>query len=691
MFAPRTRGALLLGPVLTLAVALMAGCGGGATTDTTGTTNTPAAVAIVSGNGQTGLVGTPASLPLVVKVTTSSGTVVSGATVTFAVTSGAATVSPASATTDANGQAKTTVTFGSAAGSVVVMATVGGTSLTATFNLTAGTSTITTACASSSPQSPAVGSVTPGLPGTGICLSGGTSGADYTLVAFNSNPDSLLATTTFSVKSSGVVPLTTADVAPSFEVFPTPDQLGVHAQERFDMHLRMVARNELTPLIPSARAWYRQRSSSGASFNAIPSSVSVGQILTLNANGLSACSNPINVGARVVAISPSAIVVADTANPTGGFTDADYASFATTFDTLINPLDVGNYGQPSDIDHNSRILILFTKEVNKLTPAGSQGVIGGFFFERDLFPISAPQGSPFESCPGSNQGEMFYVLVPDPNGVYSKFNNPPTRTSVLQLTIPTLAHEYQHLINAGRRMYVNNANTFEDVWLNEGLSHIAEELLYYRRSGNQPRQNLGVNNVIADQTTYFNNQGDNLGRFQVFLGMPSQTGVYADNDSLQTRGADWNLLRWLADHRPGTSNDADTWKQLDNSTVAGLANLRNVFGADIMTQIRDWATTVYSDDVPGVTDARFQEPSWNHRSIFPRLCVDNKSPCTTLGKYPLQLTPISDGAPANVSVVAGGEAYIRFTVPAGVNASIDWSAGGLPVSPLMQFTLVRSR
>jgi len=52
---------------------------------------------------------------------------------------------------------------------------------------------------------------------------------------------------------------------------------------------------------------------------------------------------------------------------------------------------------------------------------------------------------------------------------------------------------------------------------------------------------------------------------------------------------------------------------------------------------------------------------------------------------------LSDAAPANLSVFAGGAAYLRFTVPSGSQASIDWSAGGLPVSPLMQFTVVRSR
>ena len=196
------------------------------------------------------------------------------------------------------------------------------------------------------------------------------------------------------------------------------------------------------------------------------------------------CNLPNGSGrtARVAAVSSSAIVVADTANPTGGFTDAEYTSFATTFDTLINALDVSNFGQPTDIDKNGKIIILFTKDVNLLTPRGSAGVIGGFFFERDLFPLS--DTGVFGGCAGSNFAEMFYVLVPDPNHVYGDARS---KQKVLDLTPGTLAHEYQHLINAGRRMYVNLPfNDFEEVWLNEGLSHMAEELLYYRVSGNAP-------------------------------------------------------------------------------------------------------------------------------------------------------------------------------------------------------------
>jgi hypothetical protein len=258
---------------------------------------------------------------------------------------------------------------------------------------------------------------------------------------------------------------------------------------------------------------------------------------------------------------------------------------------------------------------------------------------------------------------------------------------IQSLTPGTLAHEYQHLINAGRRLYVNTSSDYpEAVWLNEGLSHIAEELLFYKATHLAPRQNIDLNaaRTVPDQFAQF--QGSNFGRYDEFLSEPAQTSPYADNDDLNTRGATWNLLRYLADHH-GTG-DGQTFFQLTNGPDTGQVNLSHVFGADYLTQIRDWATSVFSDDVTGLTDARFLEQSWNMRSVFPGLSNGNNQ---ALGKFPLSVVPLSDAQPANLLVNAGGVAYLRFTVPAGSQASIDWTSSGLPVSPFFQFTVVRTR
>lgn len=677
MFASRVRGALSLCAVLAVAAC------GSSSEPNPGTS--PSAVDIVSGNGQVGLVGVALSLPLTVRVS-ANGNPVTGVTVTFAVASGAATVSPGTATTDATGQAKTQVTLGSAPGNITITAKVSGTNLVATFLETAGTSNVTLACQpGTTPTTPAVGAVVVGVAGTGVCLGGGTAGADYALVAFHANPDPK-ASALINVASRGATALSTASIAPNFDQVVSAATMRGRAnniQAEIEGRLRRSERLELTPMIPAARAAYRRRS---AAFSAVPANPTVGALFTLNTAISPACTSPINVITRVAAVSNLAIVLADTANPAGGFTDAEYAQFGAMFDTLVSPLDVATFGAQSDIDNNGKILILFTKEVNKLTPRGSNGVFGGFFHIRDLFPKVDTNG--LQGCAGSNFAEMYYSMVPDP-GNPGKFGDTRSKASVQNLTPSTLVHEFQHLINASRRLYVNDADVFEEVWLNEGLSHVAEELLYFRVAKLAPRANIGVSVIGADTNSVnnFNNfQGDNFGRFESFMATPASTSVYAQDDSLETRGATWNLLRYLADHR-GTS-DGDTWMSLSNTTLAGQQNLSHVFGTNFLTQIRDWTTALFADDLTGQADARFSAPSWNMRNIFPRLVDQNGKP---LGIYPLRMIPLADALPANVSVVGGAAAYIRFTVPANTSASIDWSSSGLPVSPFVQFSVVRSR
>ena len=51
-------------------------------------------------------------------------------------------------------------------------------------------------------------------------------------------------------------------------------------------------------------------------------------------------------------------------------------------------------------------------------------------------------------------------------------------------------------------MYVNTTpDDFEETWLNEGLSHIAEELLFYRESKLAPRSNLNLSALQAGAQT----------------------------------------------------------------------------------------------------------------------------------------------------------------------------------------------
>jgi len=100
--------------------------------------SSPSGLTITGGNEQTGAGGTALPANLAVTVNGSGGLKIPGVKVDFAVTSGSATLSAPSAVSDTNGSASVGVTLGPAAGSVVVTASIDGSSLPGVqFSLTA--------------------------------------------------------------------------------------------------------------------------------------------------------------------------------------------------------------------------------------------------------------------------------------------------------------------------------------------------------------------------------------------------------------------------------------------------------------------------------------------------------------------------------------------------------------------------
>jgi plastocyanin len=109
------------------ATATLSGATGSPVTFTATATPGPATqLMLVSGNNQTGLTNTALASPVVVKAGDQFGNGVSGITVAWQVTSGAASVTPPSGPTDANGTAQRTVTIGATSGSVTITATSSG-------------------------------------------------------------------------------------------------------------------------------------------------------------------------------------------------------------------------------------------------------------------------------------------------------------------------------------------------------------------------------------------------------------------------------------------------------------------------------------------------------------------------------------------------------------------------------------
>lgn len=392
--------------------------------------------------------------------------------------------------------------------------------------------------------------------------------------------------------------------------------------------------------------------------------IAVGSVL-INAQSEFACSRAVFRAARVAATSNRAIILEDVENPAGGFTDAEHQVFAQQFDELVYPVSVRNFGAPEDFDRNDKVIIFFTRAVNELTAPNSNSFVGGFFFGRDLFPKTATATQ--QACVGSNEGELFYMLVPDPSGEVN--NNVRTKEFVRQRTLGVIAHEFQHLINASRRLFVNKSQvSSEEVWLNEGLSHIAEELMFYATTPLEPRQNIDRPTALTEpvRTEFLAYQSSNFGRFISYLRNPQENSLLGV-DNLPTRGAIWAFLRYAADRKDGP--DAPFWFALVNSQTSGVRNLATVIPDGPLQWMQDWTVSVYTDDAGFGVAPRFMQPSWNFRSIMPAYTSTNN-------RYPLNTIPLRSDSAVTVTLKAGGSAYMRFAVPAGERATVRTTSGG---------------
>jgi hypothetical protein len=384
----------------------------------------------------------------------------------------------------------------------------------------------------------------------------------------------------------------------------------------------------------------------------------------------------------VAAISDGAIILADTANPAGGFTDAEYRELADIFDTLVNPVDTSAFGAPSDIDNNRRVGILFTRAVNDLTPRGATSIVLGFYYIRDLL----PRTSPFGLCPGSNVGEMFYLMVPDPNGTTSDAR---PKAFVQGVTVATIAHEYQHLINASRRMYITEApQVDEEIWLNEGLSHIAEELVFFHSSGRTPRANIDGSLLGLGSETrmlFDKYQRGNFSRYREYLQAPEPNSPLSDDGRLATRGATWSFLRYLADRSRTT--DGDLWHKLVNSRWTGTTNLDAALvgtGTKSLEALQDWSMSLAADDIVATTNAQLQQTSWNFVSAMPATGISMS--------YPLFTRFLTDADNMAVTIRGGGSSYLRFVVRQDNEALIQINGfGGAPLPAGIRINVVRIR
>jgi len=298
------------------------------------------------------------------------------------------------------------------------------------------------------------------------------------------------------------------------------------------------------------------------------------------------------------------------------FTDAEYASFGRQFDVDLFPIDVRTFGPTSDVDGNGKTFVLFTPIVNRLTLTTGQcgSYVAGFFNSADL-----------SGSVNGNRAEIFYTAVPgEPAG--GPTCTPLSLNVVRGSAAATFIHELQHMISYNQHV-LSRSGSSEDVWLNEGLSHMAEELggkLYETR---YPCPNLPpcppagratTSQIFPDSAQGFlpPNFGNAYDFFSSRLeySLTSPTGF----GTTEERGVSWLFLRWLVDQK-GEAR----LTQLVQTRSTGTANIEAVAGEAFPVLFADFLAATLLDDFPGATPGeipgRYQYTSRNLRAIYARL------------------------------------------------------------------------
>jgi hypothetical protein len=508
--------------------------------------------------------------------------------------------------------------------------------------------------------------------GTTVTLQGG--GASYLIVpnlATGSASNRLNAYTIglASGATSNVVPVNgpSLDVSSAAEGGAPPFSLARGGRQRaFDAALLDMARQRV-----ASGAWrpITRRLSPGvqAAQTTVPPVGSVQQFHVLSSEKPERFSR---VGARLSYVGANILIYVDTLAPANGFTADQLNAFGQLFDQTLYPIDLDTFGTPSDIDQNGHLIVLLSPVVNALTPASdcATGFIGGFF---DGIDLSSTDTS-------SNQGEIFYSLVPDPNGTVSCAH----AVADLDAETPaTFLHELQHLINFSQHFVVHHGAP-ELGWLDEGLSIVAEELgsLYYEDKFPPPQGRTNPAQLFPDSSQGFIN-GLLFGSYSYLLKTDTATvTLHSDADGgLAWRGGDWLLVRWLGDVKGSA-----IYKTLVQSSLTGTANIAGAAGESFDALFGDFSLALYTDSVPGTPKSsipvRNRFARRNLRQMYQRL-FDTSQPSSQVPRaFPIVTVPLSGSISS--SMVPGTMSFYKLDTSTGQSAvTIDFGATrGVPLS-----------
>ncbi|WP_052342562.1 Ig-like domain-containing protein [Bacillus sp. EB01] len=176
----------------------------------------------------------------------------------------------------------------------------------------------------------------------------------------------------------------------------------------------------------------------------------------------------------------------------------DAARLGTEFDTTMYKTVTANFAKESDVNGDGKINILVYDIQDGFD--GNGGYIGGYFYGGDLF-----EGDAYNR---SNMSEIFYV------DTYPSMGEGTVKDVTSAYT--TLVHEFQHMVNFNRTVFIEGKYLPMDTWLDESLAMAAEQVYsgralnyridYYNKSESIPN---------GHSLLYWDDYGDVLANYSL--------------------------------------------------------------------------------------------------------------------------------------------------------------------------------
>jgi hypothetical protein len=386
----------------------------------------------------------------------------------------------------------------------------------------------------------------------------------------------------------------------------------------------------------------RRLPSAGAAVRRLPPVLGSQDTFKVCGNVNCSAGSFVNVAATARFVGPRGAIYLDNTVPAGGLTQEDIDSLGSLFDgdsPNIYGIDTTAFGRESDLDGNGVVIVLLSDAVNALSgTCPNNQIILGYFFGLDLV-----------SDPNSNGGEIFYGLVPNPTATNCRVS----RNDVLGFLPPVLIHELQHMISFNQHVLVRSGSS-EQTWLNEGLSHFAEELGGRRLPDSRCP-------LFSSCLAQFAVIGNIPNGFEYLQSPESHFLVYPASSfgTLQERGASWLFVRWLADNEAGdTLLGTDLTQALVRTNRVGAGNVAAVTGATFEQLTGQWQMANYLERLPGFTDAtgRLKYRTWDLAGTFSSLGAEYPlNPDSTTGAYTRNGT-LRAGSGRHLLVIQGANA-----------------------------------